>query len=89
METHYENLISKSCKNIPPSFIREILAVAEQPGMISFAGGLPNPTYFPVEQMKIAFAEVMTTGGKEILQYAGSQGYLPLREWICRRYNAM
>lgn len=87
METHYENLISKSCKNIPPSFIREILAVAEQPGMISFAGGLPNPTYFPVEQMKIAFAEMMNSGGKEILQYAGSQGYLPLREWICARYN--
>jgi 2-aminoadipate transaminase len=87
METNYESLISKSCQNIPPSFVREILAVCEQPGYISFAGGLPNPTYFPVDQMKNAFIEVMNTEGKETLQYAGSQGYFPLREWICNWYN--
>jgi len=87
METNYEKLISKSSTNIPTSFIREILAVSEQSGMISFAGGLPNPTYFPVEQMKNAFVEMMEADGREILQYAESQGYLPLREWICGRYN--
>ena len=87
METNYESLISKSCKNIPSSFIREILAVCEQPDMISFAGGLPNPTYFPVNQMKDAFTEIMNTEGSSTLQYAGSQGYYPLREWISQRYN--
>lgn len=87
MEVNYESLISKSCKNIPASFIREILAVCEQPDMISFAGGLPNPTCFPSEQMKQAFIEVMDNDGAETLQYAGSQGYYPLRQWICDRYN--
>lgn len=88
METNYESLISKSCKNIPSSFIREILAVSEHPDIISFAGGLPNPNYFPVQQMKDAFVEIMNTEGCSTLQYAGSQGHYPLREWICNRYNA-
>lgn len=88
MEVNYESLISKSCKNIPSSFIREILAVCEQPGMISFAGGLPNPACFPAEQMKQAFIEIMDSEGAETLQYAGSQGYFPLRQWICDRYSA-
>lgn len=87
METNYESLISKSCKNIPSSFIREILSVTEQPGFISFAGGLPNPAYFPVTQMMEAFTGIMKTEGSETLQYAGSQGYYPLRQWICEWYN--
>ena len=87
MEVNYKSLISQSCKNIPSSFVREILAVCEQPNMISFAGGLPNPTCFPAEQMKQAFIQIMENEGAETLQYAGSQGYLPLRQWICDRYN--
>ena len=87
METNYESLISENCKNIPSSFIREILAVSEQPEFISFAGGLPNPGYFPVEQLREAFTEIMNKEGANTLQYAGSQGYYPLREWICERYN--
>jgi 2-aminoadipate transaminase len=87
MEINYKSLISKSCKNIPPSFIREILAVCEQPEMISFAGGLPNPACFPAEQMKQAFVELMDNEGADTLQYSASQGYYPLRQWICQRYN--
>lgn len=88
MEVNYKSLISKNCKNIPTSFVREILAVCEQPDMISFAGGLPNPTCFPAEQMKQAFIQIMENEGAETLQYAGSHGYLPLRQWICDRYNS-
>jgi len=88
MEVNYKSLISKSCKNIPPSFIREILAVCEQSDMISFAGGLPNPTCFPAEQMKQAFIRIMDCEGADTLQYSGSQGYYPLRQWICNRYNS-
>ena len=29
----------------------------------------------------------LSSDGKNILQYAGSQGYLPLREWIAERYS--
>ncbi len=84
---NYENYLSDCCKNIPRSFIREILSVAEQEDFISFAGGLPNPDFFPVEELKNGLASIFTDTGKETLQYAGSQGFLPLREWISSYYN--
>ncbi|MBN1184430.1 MAG: PLP-dependent aminotransferase family protein [Bacteroidales bacterium] len=87
MKTEYDSFLSSSCKNIPSSFLREILDLATQPGMISFAGGLPNPELFPVEPIKQALQKVLTEDGQNILQYSGSQGYLPLREWLCQRYN--
>lgn len=91
METpnfNYENRLSENCKGIRSSFLREILEVGDVPGLISFAGGLPNPDLFPVAELKEALEIVMTKGAKATLQYAGSQGYLPLREWISARYLA-
>jgi len=68
------------------TFIPEILKVTEDPRIISFAGGLPNPAYFPVEAIAAATAKVMRDSGQSVLQYATTQGYLPLREYIARRY---
>src|SRR4051812_17870932 len=73
--------------HIPKSFIREILKVTAQPDVISFAGGLPNPASFPIEAIKQAAVKVLETDGKNALQYAPSEGYLPLREWIASRYR--
>ena len=56
--------------------------------MISFAGGLPNPHCFPTEQLAESARRVLLEKGTEVLQYAGSQGLLPLREWIANRYNS-
>ncbi|MBO9536059.1 PLP-dependent aminotransferase family protein [Herbaspirillum sp.] len=64
------------------SAIREILKVTMRPDITSFAGGLPSPLTFPVEQMKAAFDRVLTQQGKVALQYGPTDGYLPLREWI-------
>ncbi|MBN2214051.1 MAG: PLP-dependent aminotransferase family protein [Bacteroidales bacterium] len=82
----FESFLSGSCKAIRSSFLREILDIAGMSGIISFAGGLPNPDLFPVSQIRIALDQVMSDGGKSTLQYSGSQGYLPLREWIAGRY---
>jgi 2-aminoadipate transaminase len=87
MENFMKKKLSENFKNIPPSFIREILNVADQQHMISFAGGLPNPTCFPVEQLAESAMRVLTEQGTTVLQYAGSQGLLPLREWVAQRYN--
>ncbi len=65
-----------------PSFIREILKVTEKPGIISFAGGLPSPKTFPVDAFAKACATVLSTDGQGALQYAASEGYAPLREWV-------
>jgi len=78
---------SENFNRIPKSFIREILNVADQCNMISFAGGLPNPEFFPVKELEKSSVEVFRKQGKQVLQYAGSQGYLPLREWIAHRYS--
>lgn len=64
------------------SAIREILKVTMCPEIISFAGGLPSPATFPVEQMRAAYDRVLTQQGKVALQYGPSDGYAPLREWI-------
>lgn len=68
------------------SFIREILKVTQQPEVISFAGGLPNPGLFPVEEIARASAKVFDEDGRNALQYSTTEGYLPLREFIAERY---
>ncbi|WP_181170944.1 PLP-dependent aminotransferase family protein [Mesorhizobium sp. B2-1-3] len=65
------------------SEIRELLKLLDQPDIISFAGGIPDPALFPAEAIRDAYADVL--GGGEAgaaLQYQVSEGYLPLRRWI-------
>lgn len=88
MKTNYNSFLSDNSKNIPTSFLREILETACQPGMISFAGGLPNSDFFPIEGFRIAIEKVLSSEGRSILQYSGSQGFHPLREWIAQRNNS-
>ena len=68
------------------SFVREILKVTEDPEVISFAGGLPNPRYFPVQEVAQATQKVLNECGEAALQYSSTEGYLPLREVIAQRY---
>ena len=65
-----------------PSAIREILKLTERPGIISLAGGLPSAETFPVEAMREATSRVLRDAPREALQYASSEGYGPLREWV-------
>ncbi len=70
------------------SFIREILKVTENPSIISFAGGLPNPELSPTRAMQEAANAVLAEDGCSALQYATTDGYPPLREFIAERYRA-
>lgn len=74
-------------KNVPVSFVRDILKAATQPHVISFAGGLPNPQFFPVEQMANAAETVLKSDGQNVLQYGVTEGYFPLRQYISDRYR--
>jgi len=65
-----------------PSVIREILKVTERPGVLSLAGGLPSAQTFPVEAMREASAKVLADHPSQALQYAASEGFGPLREWV-------
>jgi 2-aminoadipate transaminase len=73
---------SERAAQLQSSFIREILKITQQPEIISFAGGLPSPATFPVEEMKAAFDKVLSANGKTALQYGPTDGYLPLRQWV-------
>jgi 2-aminoadipate transaminase len=72
---------------IAPSAVREILKVAEQPDVLSFAGGLPAPELFPVEAIATAHQQVLRTSGPSALQYSTTEGFLPLRTWLASRYT--
>lgn len=72
--------------NVQKSFIREILKVTENPDVISFAGGLPNPLSFPIKEVQEASQRVLSENGNSVLQYSTTEGYLPLREYIAERY---
>ncbi|MCW5655785.1 PLP-dependent aminotransferase family protein [Hydrogenophaga sp.] len=74
--------LARRAERMNPSVIREILKVTERPGIISFAGGLPSPATFPVEAMREACERVLRDDGPAALQYAASEGYGPLREWV-------
>jgi 2-aminoadipate transaminase len=74
--------LARRAERLEPSVIREILKITEKPGIISLAGGLPAPESFPVEAMREACRRVLTDTPGEALQYAASEGYGPLRDWV-------
>ena len=80
------NLFAERIKDVPKSFIREILKVAANPEIISFAGGLPNPDFFPAEEIEKVCSKLIKESGNDIFQYSTTEGYLPLRKYIAARY---
>ena len=80
--------LARRAERMNPSIIREILKVTERPGIISLAGGLPSPDSFPVEAMREASERVLRDAPREALQYAASEGFAPLREWVAAQMSA-
>ena len=74
--------------DLSTSIIREILKISAKPGVISFAGGLPAPEMFPLEDMKQAAIEAIDEFKSDSMQYSLSMGISPLREEIARRETA-
>ncbi len=83
MTNVWQNKLSNKAKNVRPSPIREILDVVRQPGMISFAGGMPAPEIFPVDKF-FADSAFLKAQGKEILQYGTTEGDPRLREFVAK-----
>ena len=81
MTLNYANRIS----NIKASEIRELLKLTQKPDIISFAGGLPAPELFPIEELKKISKKVLEENGAAALQYGPTEGYEPLREKITER----
>jgi 2-aminoadipate transaminase len=71
---YLESLYSKNANNMKKSVIRELLKLIQQPEIISFAGGLPDPDTFPVEDLHAAADIVFTKHARVALQYGTTEG---------------
>lgn len=72
------------------SEIRELLKLLDQPDILSFAGGIPDPTLFPTARMQAAYAAVMQDEAlaRQALQYSVTEGLPGLRAWVAERMTA-
>ena len=78
-----DKLYATRASRMKASEIRELLKLLGHPGIISFAGGIPDPALFPAEQFAQAFQSALGPDRRaEALQYSISEGYVPLREWL-------
>ena len=84
MKTPWEYRYAQRTQRMGSSAIRELLKYTELPDLISFAGGLPAPDVFPVDELNAACDRVLREQGTKALQYSATEGYLPLREMISR-----
>jgi len=87
MLTSINHFLSNSGKSMKRSAIREILKHLEKPGMISFAGGLPAPETFPVNDLKEIVSEILEKNGPDSLQYGTTEGDPLLRKMLVERHN--
>src|SRR5690349_5845588 len=81
--------LARRVAELRSSAIRDLLALTEQPGVLSLAGGLPPPEGFPVERLaQVAQAVLGGPGGAAALQYATTEGDAELREWVAAAESA-
>jgi 2-aminoadipate transaminase len=78
---------ARRMQHLRSSDIREILKVTADPEIISFAGGLPAPELFPVEELRRIADDVLRTEGRRVLQYSTSEGDPELRGLIADRLS--
>jgi 2-aminoadipate transaminase len=84
METLWDQRYAQRTQRMASSAVRELLKLTESPNIISFAGGLPAPDVFPVDEFSAACERVLKEQGAQALQYGTTEGYTPLREMIAR-----
>lgn len=85
LPTLWSERFAQRTQRMTSSVIRELLKLTEKPDVISFAGGLPAPEVFPLEEVERATRSVLREQGKTALQYSPTEGYLPLRELLVRQ----
>jgi DNA-binding transcriptional MocR family regulator len=80
----WEPRYARRAERMVASEIRELLKLLDQPDIVSFAGGIPDPALFPVAEIAAAYAKVLSDPALASagLQYAPSEGYTPLRRWL-------
>jgi 2-aminoadipate transaminase len=80
-----QKLFSQNAHSMKRSAIRELLKLTNKPGLISFAGGLPDPHVFPVEEIREITNEILTKEPQRALQYGLTSGDPRLRKILAQR----
>jgi 2-aminoadipate transaminase len=83
-----DNLFSEMVNRSKRSAIREILKLTQQPDIISFAGGLPAPESFPIEDIRVITDQVLKNDGAAALQYDATEGLTELRHTLAEMYQS-
>ena len=78
----YEKLYSNNAKKMRSSEIRRLLEISQQPGVISFGGGLPNPKAFPAQDIKEIVNKILDGESSKALQYGSTAGLKEFRELL-------
>ena len=85
MVVNIDRIFSKRATRFRSSEIRELLKITQIPGMISFAGGLPNPLAFPVEIIHECIEKIFQEDIEPALQYGSTEGLTQLRGVLAKR----
>ena len=85
MVSNFSRHFAERTKDMKASEVRELLKLLQVPGMISFAGGFPNPETFPIELIRKIADDILRKDGPQALQYGITEGYPPLREAVADR----
>ncbi len=84
MQTRWTDRYALRTQSMKSSVIRDLLKLTDEPGIISFAGGLPGADLFPIDAFRTAADLVLRRAGAHALQYSTTEGERPLREMIAR-----
>lgn len=85
----WNTIYSSRIDSIGHSDVVEMLKLAERPDVISFAGGLPDPATFLLEEIQEVFEEVVAQKGRAVLGYGPTAGIAPFREWLAERMTQL
>ncbi|MCK4353515.1 PLP-dependent aminotransferase family protein [candidate division WOR-3 bacterium] len=81
----FEDKFSIRTKTMKRSAIRELLKLVLNPEIISFAGGMPDPSLFPIKLLGDAVKSVLEREGKRAVQYGPTEGHQGLKEELIKR----
>lgn len=87
MNNNLNSMYSDMVKRSKRSAIREILKLTQQKDIISFAGGLPAPESFPIEDIRNITNDILLTDGAAALQYDATEGLPELRDALVKMYQ--
>jgi 2-aminoadipate transaminase len=77
--------VAARMSRVRPNAIRELLRLGDDPAIVSFGGGYPDPTLFPVDELAAVYADLLTPAHANTLQYTASVGMPRLREQVAER----